>query len=174
MAPNLFPPAVRNLLLLVVTGLAVMAGPVDAWAKAKPSAPAGQGLVLRTATHSDFDRLVFEGPRRMAYKIYRDGGKISIQLAVKGSIDLKPAASLTRAKGFAAQGAGKDGKGNLTVSFTVDPKAIVKDFAKGSSVVVDIYGAAATLSAKAEPPNPEKTGVDKAASQPETGAKAAQ
>ncbi|MDD5585769.1 MAG: hypothetical protein PHY92_02290, partial [Alphaproteobacteria bacterium] len=82
--------------------------------------------------------------------------------------------SLTRAKGFAAQGAGKDGKGNLTVSFTVDPKAIVKDFAKGSSVVVDIYGAAAALSAKTEPPIPEKSGVDKAAGQPETGAKTVQ
>jgi tetratricopeptide (TPR) repeat protein len=178
MIPRPALPPLRRLFLFV--GLLAL-GASGAVA-AEKTAPTSPGLALRAAAHADFDRLVFDGPRGLTYEVHRNGARITVQFAVAASIDIKPAARLTRARDFAAGGGDK-----LAVSFTVAPQALVKDFVSGSSIVIDISGppvpsapAIKTVTTPAPPPPapepakpaPEKTEAAKtetpqAAPQPE-------
>jgi len=95
---------------------------------------------VRAAEHEQFDRVVFDWPRDVAYTVTRDGGRAALHFKSPADVRLGAASHLTRARGFAAS---TDAAGNLTVSFAIDPHATLKDFTSGHSVAVDIQGSAA-------------------------------
>lgn len=118
---------------------------------------------VRGGMHDDFNRLVFDWPRAPAYKLLRDADRIAITFAGPATgfkLDAS-ARKLTRLNGFAvAQQADA-----TQVSFTVAPQAMVKDFLSGTSLVIDVRGAAVGQLAGNAPPSPEPadTAADSAA-----------
>ena len=99
--------------------------------------PASTNVVVRVGQHEDFDRIVFDWPRNVPYKITRDGKKATITFSSPGAVELKPTSHLTRGKGFTSS---TDTDGHLVVSFNVDGKSTLKDFFSGNSIAVDITG----------------------------------
>ncbi len=132
---------------------------LPSWAAEKEAA----AFVLRTGEHPVFDRVVFDAPRGVSYKISREGDAVSVVFSVPGKISLKPT-RLSRASGFAVI-AGEDGKEPLAVRFNVAPGAVLKDFMSGPSVVIDI-----TASSPSTAPSPpeEKGGEKKDAKKEDT------
>ncbi len=143
--PNLSLFPWRKVIRLVFFGLAIAGWGASPQAAEKTTSSAAVNLTLRIGIHTDFDRLIFEGPRGLDYEIHRDGTKVTIQFASPATINLSPVMKLTRAKRFTATGSNKP----LAVSFTVAEGAIIKDLVNGSAVIVDIFGA--TETAKTEP-----------------------
>jgi hypothetical protein len=115
-------------------------------------------LVFRTGAHATFDRLVFDAPRGFGYTIRRHGGEVALLFNKPATVTLRPTVSLTRARAFEKGHATKDGVSRLAVRFAVNPKATVKDFMSGTTIVVDIYGppVASNAALAPEPAAPEK------------------
>lgn len=95
-------------------------------------------LVMRTGEHPSFDRVVFDGPMGMGYKLSREGDRVTLAFSKAAKVvfarDILP-----RAQHFhITQGA--DGGSPLVVQFSVAPKATLKDFMSGTSIVVDVFG----------------------------------
>lgn len=168
MAPNLSLPPVRNLLLLTGVVLALLAGPAPVCAAAKAPAKAAVKLVLRAAPYKDHDRLAFDGPRGMTYAVRREAEKVDVQFSVSGAINLVRAARLSRISGISTQ----NEKGKASVSFTVAANAIIKDFAKGGTVVIDVYGPPAGTAQKAASPADNKKTEEKTEDKKDDTAKA--
>ncbi len=135
-------------------------------------------LVLRTGQHPAFDRVVFDAPRGLHYKILREGNEITVSFSLAAKLTLTPV-KLTRARAFSVVSGG-DGAAPLSVRFTVAPQAALKDFMSGSSVVIDIFGPESTLPEKARPlpqipapapqkpdPEPQKPEQEEGLTQPE-------
>jgi len=142
--------------ILFRTGLAIflILAPVAPAAAAPSSSKSSMAVPLRVGVHEDFDRLVFDWPRAVAYVVHRDGARVTIQFSAAGKINFNEieAAQMTRARAFSSSA---DAQGHLAVSFAVDAHATVKDFLSGTSIVVDIRGAAAP--AKAPPQTAAQT-----------------
>lgn len=127
-----------------------------------PAAPL-PAITVRGGVHSDFDRLVFDWPRRVHYHITREDAHIHVAFDGAGRADFHEAliARLTRAHDFSA---GMNKEGNLVVSFAVDPKAKLRDFFSDNSIVIDISGGA-SLAANKEEKSQEKGAQSKEAVQ---------
>lgn len=127
------------------------------WTLAAPAYAEAPALTVRAGVHEDYDRIVVDWPRQVAYTVHRDGAHVTVDFAAPGEASWQNViiARLTRASGFLSS-ADKDG--NLTISFTVNPKATIKDFISGNSVVIDVTGAAVGSAAPettaAPPPKP--------------------
>ncbi|MDX9690028.1 MAG: hypothetical protein EOM37_05160 [Proteobacteria bacterium] len=102
---------------------------------AKTESVAPTALVMRTGEHPTYDRIVFDAPRGLKYRIVRKEGRVEVLFSRDVRVALGKA-DLQRAKGFRA-GAGNGGR----VVFYIDPKAQIKDFMSGSSIVIDVMGA---------------------------------
>jgi len=114
-------------------------------------------IVARAGIHSDFERLVFDWPKSVPYRIHRDGSRVTIHFSASAKLNARDILSthLSRIHDFSFS---SDKKGDLTVSFSIDSHATLKDFISGKSVVVDIRGAAAPTQVEpkktAETPKP--------------------
>jgi tetratricopeptide (TPR) repeat protein len=97
---------------------------------------------VRAGVHPGFDRIVFDWPRNVPYKVTAVDGKVTISFtaAARPRFNQEMFAYLTRASGFSSA---LDQNGHLTISFSVGAKASVKDFTSDHSVVLDIEGDAA-------------------------------
>ncbi len=116
---------------------------------------AAEHVGVRGGVHDENNRLVFDWPRNVPYKLDRDGGQVTLTFNAGADLDVATSArKLTRVQGLAAQQ--QDGK--TVVTFNVDPNARVQNFLSGTYVVVDVAGAAAPpvvaakADKKAEPP----------------------
>ncbi|MBV8548114.1 MAG: hypothetical protein JO126_01505 [Alphaproteobacteria bacterium] len=98
-------------------------------------------IAARAGEHPDFDRVVFDWPRDVPYKVKRDGTRVTIHFDAAAKVKFNGFNDLTRALGFRTT---QDDKGNLEVSFTVNGKAGLHDFTSGHSIAVDIQGGAAS------------------------------
>jgi hypothetical protein len=115
-------------------------------AQAEEAAPTSSSkifpvIAVRAGVHPDFDRVVFDWPHTVAYAVHRDGTHVTIRFASTGKADFREIslAHMARARDFSST---LDAHGHLTVSFSVGPHAVIKDFLSGASVVIDIRGAA--------------------------------
>ncbi len=124
-------------LLVLSVGFAHPAVAEDTSA-AKPTL-ARTSITGRAGEHPDFDRIVFDWPRTVAYSVHREATKVTINFGAPGDVHFNGFSFLTRARGF---NTGADANGNLTISFSVDAKSSLKDFTSGNSVAVDIVGRA--------------------------------
>lgn len=93
----------------------------------------------RAGVHDKFERVVFDWPLDVPYKVARNNNRITIVFSSAGKVDLKPFASakLTKAKDFSVD---QSAENQLSVSFTVDEKYSVKDFKSGKAIVFDVVG----------------------------------
>lgn len=149
MASNLPPLFLRRLLIF---GIGLVALVLAAGGCPVVAADAPVALTARAGVHGDFDRLVIEGPRELAYTVSREGERVTLAFKQAANLNLRPFTDgrLTRARDFVAAG------DPLAVSFTVAATATLKDFRSGAAIVVDVYGPVATATpvavAKTEPP----------------------
>lgn len=129
-----------------------------AWAETTAPASPAPVINVRTGVHPDFDRVVFDWPRNVTYKIQRDGDHATVIFSADAQTRFGSDANLlTRAHGFASN----DQDGHLVVSFSINPRATLKDFISDKSIVIDIQGGAAPattkLASNATPPLEEPT-----------------
>jgi hypothetical protein len=100
-------------------------------------------FAFRAAAHADFDRVVLDVPKGVAYRLERQGD--TVRLVFDRAADVRVSGKgLGRVAGLRA-GVEND---VLVVQFAVAGKAILKDFRSGPSVVVDIFGPAAPSTAQ--------------------------
>ncbi|MDE1900777.1 MAG: hypothetical protein KGI37_03915 [Alphaproteobacteria bacterium] len=116
------------------------------------AAPA-TAVTVRGGAHKDFDRVVFDWPRRIHYHLQHDNAQASVTFDAAGQMRFTPflQSHLTRARDFAAH---TDADGHVVVSFAVAPEARLTDFTSGNSVVVDIAGATAPATTTKTTPQP--------------------
>lgn len=136
-------------LVLTLAVLSALSAPV--WsAPGKPSTTSVTAPVItfRTGQHPDFDRLVFDAPKGMGYKVNRQGSEVTVSFSRPAKVSLNTKA-LPRAANFQVV-KGADGAENLVVRFTVPQTAVIKDFYSGSSIVFDVQASA--KAALAQPP----------------------
>jgi hypothetical protein len=123
-------------------------------------------IAARAGIHPDFDRIVFDWPRTVTYKLRRDGNQAVVTFSAAANTHFgSDFTHLTRAHGFSAS---TDAEGHLTVAFTVNAKSTLKDFTSEKSVVIDVQGATApatntapaAAAAVPTPPAPETKTAD--------------
>src|SRR5271168_5290142 len=75
-----------------------------------PVTQAGPVLAIRAGVHPDFDRLVVDWPRHIAYNVRRDGSHVTVTFAAAGQANWQDVivARVTRMNGFLSS-ADKDG-----------------------------------------------------------------
>lgn len=124
--------------LLTLTILCGGATP-SAWAETAAPAVVSPLIRVRTGAHPDFDRIVFDWPRNVTYKIQRNGTHATVSFDAAGQARFgSDIAYLTRVHGLAST---LDADGHLVVSFDISANASLKDFISDKSVVIDIQGA---------------------------------
>ncbi len=126
-----------------------------------PATPPEPNVNIRAGVHPEFDRLVVDWPKSVAYAVHRDDTRVTVEFAASAHAvwprdDL---GHLKRSRSFLAA-TGKDG--HLIISFNINPKAAIKDFTSGTSVVIDI-----TDKQIAEKPVAKKAAEKPAAKEPE-------
>ncbi len=139
--------------LLLSSLVLLAASNPQAYAQSPPS------VSVRTGAHENFDRIVFDWPHSVKFQLHQEGSRASIAFEADANLKLPPESQtgqLTRAKNFSLS---KDDKGQVTVSFNVNPKASVRSFTNATSVVVDIQGKAASVESQT-PASPGQTGAD--------------
>jgi hypothetical protein len=96
----------------------------------------GETLVLRVGEHPGFSRLVFDWPRKVAYRIEQRGRQITIDFEAAVRLDLsdyrrKP---LNNVSDIAAE----SGETGLSVTLSLPEPRLVRHFLDGTHVVVDV------------------------------------
>ncbi len=137
----------RKLFLFAGTFALCLCAP--AYAQTAPS------VVVRVGAHETYDRVVFDWPKNIGFRVRHEGERASITFEAPANVKIPPGIgnTLDRAQGFKTQ---TDGKSSVTVSFFVDPDANVKAFTNDNSVVVDIRGKSAPRRDVPPPPTPAK------------------
>ncbi|MGE3622563.1 MAG: hypothetical protein AB7H77_01635 [Bdellovibrionales bacterium] len=112
-------------------------------------------IMVRAGVHGDFERIVFDWPRKVTYSIRRTGARVTIEFSAsaQANTDDVTSARLARIRGFSAT-RGKNG--HLLVSFAVDPQAGIKDFLSGTSIVIDIRSGSAAVTPAKKPILPQQ------------------
>ncbi|MFA6279372.1 MAG: hypothetical protein WC612_01085 [Bdellovibrionales bacterium] len=126
--------------------------PLGAAEKTAQASAGGASIVLRTGQHPLFDRVVFDAPVGMGYKIERAGERVVVRFS-KAAKAVLPPSKLDRAKGFQVL-AGGDGSALLAVSFSIAAQATLKDFISDRSIVIDVTGPQARVVALPSPDLP--------------------
>jgi hypothetical protein len=125
-------------LLALILLLAWPAAPGQA--ETTPAAAPVPVILVRAGEHAGFDRVVFDWPRTIPYTIHRQGNRVTVQFGDAGEPKYIGVSHLTRAVDFSSSGRTKA----LTISFSVNTKARIKDFTSGHSIAIDIEGGPAT------------------------------
>ncbi len=107
-------------------------------------------LTLRTGEHPAFDRVVFDAPRGVTYKVSKDGAEVRVVFSIAAKLTLS-SMKLKRVKGLSVA-SGADGLAPLAVKFRVAPDAKLKDFMSGTSIVIDVVGASVALPSSEKKP----------------------
>ncbi|WP_114392031.1 tetratricopeptide repeat protein [Oleisolibacter albus] len=145
-------------LLVALSAPLMLAVPVGAQ-EAAPAAAAGPAaaVAVRAGIHADHNRLVFDWPRSVEYRVERSGNRVTVRFpGTTASADLR-AALKTRTARIAGLSASNEG--GLAVSFTVPEGAQLRDLRAGTRVVVDVLDApkAAMPTTAGKPPEAQPT-----------------
>ncbi len=135
----------KHLFLSASLTVAALAGSAVA-----QTAPA---VAVRTGTHATFDRIVFDWPKTVKFKVSREGPKASVTFDAGATIKFPKNIQydIRRAREFSTQGQSDA----VTVTFTVDPDSPVKVFANDFSVVIDIQDRDPKASKRPDSPKTE-------------------
>lgn len=147
MIPHIRRPALQTIVCFIAA-LILLASAQPAAANAPP------GVKLRAGVHARFDRLVFDWPRRVDYRIERVHNQVAVRFSAPAQFAYAPAAlrRLTRASGF-GQSSGAD---DCSLNFFVEANAVIADSRQGTLVIVDIL-APASIKQAVKPPVPAAT-----------------
>ncbi|MEJ0063018.1 MAG: hypothetical protein WDO70_07415 [Alphaproteobacteria bacterium] len=118
-------------------------------------------VTVRGGAHSDFDRIVFDWPRKVDYTIKRDGKQVTITFSTPAQFadGAVKTARLTRADGF-AQAADN---ANSRYAFIAATAAKIAESRNGAALIFDITGPAAGPSPAAQLASPKPPEESKAA-----------
>lgn len=141
----------RATLVLVCFMTALFGAPLSLEASEKTGGGAEKGgaIVLRTGQHPLFDRVVFDAPAGMRYKIERTGEHVLVHFSKATKAVLAPS-KLSRAKGFKVIPDSQEAS-SLAISFVIAQQATLKDFMSQQSLVIDITGPQASAETPAAP-----------------------
>ncbi len=117
---------------LLLTGVVYTSSCVNA-AEAPPT------VALRGGAHSGFDRLVFDWPTAVTYKIKRDGTVVTVQFA-RAARFTENGMRWDKLRRITAPGMVEQGSG---YRFSVAARASIKAFRSGTALVVDVSGSPA-------------------------------
>lgn len=153
-------------------------GPQPAPAASTPAAPgagtptAGGDLTavpVRTGSHPDYNRVVFDWNRPVDYTLDRNAGQISINFSAGGRIDTSTA-TLSQVPHIGGIVAGAADAGRSSAQLSIPPTARMRHFRVGNKVVVDVFnppaGSPPAAPLAAPPPAPVPTPVQSAAASP--------
>jgi len=121
------------------------------------AAEAAERVPMRAAGHGNFERIAFDWPRGVSYRVKREENQVTVEFAAAAVFNDTAVrnAKLQKLGGLAQS---VDAQGSR-YAFVVAPGAQVKDFRNGNNVVLDISGPAvgtvrapAKLAAVAEAP----------------------
>jgi tetratricopeptide (TPR) repeat protein len=112
----------------------------SAKAAAKPGSPSLPEVSVRSGEHGAYNRLVFDWPKEVNYKVEQQGGKATITFDRPGHIDVL-GLQLTLPSDIAIVGADTGAK-STTVTLNLPPEARLRHFASGSKVAIDVVRAA--------------------------------
>jgi len=91
---------------------------------------------VRYGVHSNFDRVVFDWPRPVPYRIERDGERAVVTFARPARIETGNRPRLRNLRGLSAETRDNE----LAVTLTVPENVRLRDFLSGPKVVLDIGG----------------------------------
>ncbi|WP_137124634.1 hypothetical protein [Roseomonas sp. HF4] len=111
-------------------------------ARAEEEAPR---VPLRTGSHADHGRLVFDWPRRVGYGVVQEDGRILLRFEAPAALDLAAARRPPRNVLGVEEAEG-------AIAIRVAPGARLRHFRLGNRVVVDLLDAPADEAAAAVPP----------------------
>lgn len=119
-------------------------------------AQTAQALTVRVGEHDTYDRIVFDWPKNVKYKVQREGGKVSLvfdsETTIKFPANLQT--RIRRASSFSAQTSDR----SVIVSFvTAKPNAIVQTTENDAQIIVDILDKTAPQPQKAAAETPPQT-----------------
>lgn len=101
------------------------------------SPPASAPLIpVRTGEHDDYTRIVFDWPTRVAYRVERSGGSVSLRFERTARVDVERLRA--RPPKFVANVSSQAADGATTVALTIPETSEIKHFLSDSKVVLDI------------------------------------
>ena len=124
----------------------------DASSPAAIDRPAGTPLVrVRTGEHEGYTRIVFDWPRKVAYRVARAGGTATVTFDRRARVDLRRLKA--RPPRFVRDASAAIGDDSLSVTLKVGERSRLRHFVSGSKVVIDVMAP----SPEKAPPEPAKT-----------------
>lgn len=99
--------------------------------------PAGAKTVdVRTGAHPDYFRVAFDWPNKTGYKIERRGDRVAVVFDGAAGIDIAALNQKLPAANRPAVLLQENGKS--TITFPMAPQMLVKDFATGNTIAIDL------------------------------------
>jgi tetratricopeptide (TPR) repeat protein len=137
-----------------------------------PDAAEAPSIRVRSGEHEGYSRLVFDWPRKVGYRIDRDGGTATVSFDRRARVDLRRLRR--RLPKFIRGLESRVTDGGLEVTLKMAETSRVRDFVSGSKVVVDVMAPSAAETAEkpaapAKPP-PKKEETKEPPKAPEAAA----
>lgn len=111
---------------------------------------------VRTGTHSEYSRLVFDWPSATTHQASKSGGMLTLSFNAPAAIDIS---SINQAnlKNIGDVRITSSAGENLKVTIAIKPESKVRDFKIGNRVVVDVYNAAGAVAENTSTAKPQNT-----------------
>jgi predicted negative regulator of RcsB-dependent stress response len=117
---------------------------------------------VRTGSHDDYSRLVFDWPEATSYQKSQSGGTLTLSFDKAASVDLAQV-NQSNLKNIGSVRAISAAGENLRVAIDVKSASKIRDFKIGNRVVVDVYNASGEVTR-----SPVSSAEEKITAQPET------
>ncbi|MGO1117836.1 hypothetical protein ACTL6U_03995 [Rhodovibrionaceae bacterium A322] len=122
-------------------------------------------IKARLGEHPDFDRIVFDWPQAVGYRLIRKGDEVEVLFDRPGRIDLKDIEREKPKRMTAARSQVSDPGVIVTLRVPIDSQ--VKGFTAGSKVVIDVFSADLVRRSAEEDVKPAPTPKKEAKPEPE-------
>jgi Putative MetA-pathway of phenol degradation len=121
---------------------------------AKPSGGAVPKVAVRVGDHGDYERVVFEWPEEIDFKVVQRAEQVTVEFSRPGRIDLSP---LRSGSGQRVVEAWAGGDVTDRVLLRVVPGASIRTFSPDGerTVAIDVYAVAVARSAPSPAPEPD-------------------
>lgn len=128
---------------LLASGPWAMPANAQAQAQAQAPAPVAEAIAVRTGTHADFGRIVFDAPPRARYRLTRDGNQVTITFADEVTLG-RPGKDPRNVSGLSVAGP--------RAVFTIPAGAKIRELRLGARIVIDIPDPVAEPPPRPAPP----------------------
>lgn len=120
-----------------LTGVLMAAALLAMWTPG--SAPAAETVAVRVGEHGDFDRVVFDWPRFIDYRVEELGDSVIIRFDTEATFDLGQIKT-TKSR-FVTGAAASSGEGTASVTIALASRGEVRHFHSGTKIVLDFFAA---------------------------------